>query len=81
MSYNRFSTILQHLRTWDAPEEGDDWYPVRQLINEYNVNMLTAFKPGTNICVDELMVAWRGQGGRDGHHSDIGLPHVSKIIR
>jgi hypothetical protein len=81
MTYNRFNNITRYLRIWDVQPERDPWYPVRQLIREFNNNMVGTVLPGTNLCVDELMIAWRGAGGQDGHHDRHGLPHVSKIIR
>ena len=43
--------------------------------------MITVFSPGSELLVDEIMSAWRGRCGKDGHHDQVGTPHGSKVLR
>ena len=78
MSRNRFEIIMS---TWSwAPEAEDkgEWAAIDPLVRAFNRARLAVVCPGTFICVDESMSAWRG---KDGNFCSDGMPHVTKIER
>lgn len=81
---NEHKTLLDNFRlrvprtSDDDVEENDPWYQVRELIDEFNSNMVASFKPGKFIVVDEIMSAWKGLSGE--FQLD-GIPHQQKIAR
>lgn len=61
-----------------AGDDIDPWYQVRELVEEFNLTMPKAFKPGKFIVVDEIMSAWKGLSGQ---YALDGIPHQQKIKR
>lgn len=63
MSKNRFDDILQALTytATPAPTYKDGFHEVRDLIDAWNTNMDTVFKPSWVSCVDESMSIWNNR--------------------
>lgn len=63
MSRNRFENILCALTITDrtAPTHTDRFWEVRQLIYEWNANMIWKFSPSWISCLDESMSKWVGK--------------------
>jgi hypothetical protein len=55
--------------------------PIRAFLDKVNAHLVDTITLGTDVCIDESMSKWRGRGGKDGHRSLTGLPHVTKIQR
>ncbi len=63
MSRNRFEAILSALQFTDQapPAYRDRFWEVRQMIDEWNKNMVEKFSPSWISCLDESMSKWLGQ--------------------
>lgn len=59
MSLNRFEAILVNLRVCLLPRpEGDRFFEVRHMVAAFNEHVNNVFSCGTQVCLDESMVAW-----------------------
>jgi Transposase IS4 len=87
MSRNRFDDLLSAL-CWSnqslVPPEGmsseqySRWKLVDDFVKNFNEHRANNFTPSSNICVDESMLRWYGQGG---HWINQGLPQYIAIDR
>ncbi|GMF26894.1 unnamed protein product [Phytophthora lilii] len=58
--------------------EGDPWMPIRPFLDGFNERRLQVVSPGSVLCVDESMSAWKS---REGKYCHDGIPHKTKIVR
>ncbi|KAG1688951.1 hypothetical protein DVH05_002937 [Phytophthora capsici] len=56
----------------------DPWMPIRPILNGFNERRRQVVSPGSVLCVDESMSAWKG---RDVKYCHDGIPHKTKIVR
>lgn len=62
MPRNRFEIILAniHLCNNETADKTDKMYKIRCLIEDLNKKFVKYYTPGRNVCIDESMMAWRG---------------------
>lgn len=62
MSRNRFEIILANIHTCnnEIADTSDKMYKIRYLIEDLNEKFVKYYTPGRNVCIDESMMAWRG---------------------
>jgi hypothetical protein len=86
MSKHRFEDLFRSLR-WslqpDTPDDGTSseqyrWKLVDDFVKNFNDHRANYFNPSDQICVDESMSRWYGQGG---HWINHGLPQYVAIDR
>ena len=86
MPRKRFDFIWQNLRFGDQPDERPAnmcheayrWLLIDDFVDNFNLHRQRNFIPSENICVDESMSRWYGQGGDWINH---GLPMYVAIDR
>ena len=63
MSENRFHQIKKHLRFDDKLRRirDDPLAPVRDIVNQFNVDVNKVYRPGPFICVDEMLLEFHGR--------------------
>ena len=63
MSENRFHQIKKHLRFDDKLRRirDDPLAPVRNIVNQFNVDVNKVYRPGPFICVDEMLLEFHGR--------------------
>ena len=83
MARDEFDSILRSLQLSMFGKDDlqlDLWIPFRPAIECFNHSQQAGISPGTYLCIDESMCAWRGMSLKV-EDTLCGLPHTTKIIR
>ncbi|GMF65594.1 unnamed protein product [Phytophthora lilii] len=78
MTRHCFEQLLSCMSFGKSIVEGDPWMPIRPFLDGFNERRLQVVSPGSVLCVDESMSAWKG---REGKYCYDGIPHKTKIVR
>jgi hypothetical protein len=79
MSMDRFKILKRFAPSMfhdETRKDSDDWWPIVQLIEDYNANRQETVAASFTKVFDELMSAFRPQSQKNGN-----LPHLSFILR
>ena len=86
MNFGRFMARDEFVRSLQVSMFGKDdlqldpWIPFRPAIECCNHSRQAGISPGTSLCIEESMCAWRGMSLKV-EDMLCGLPHSTKVVR
>ncbi|KAJ8535180.1 hypothetical protein ON010_g13558 [Phytophthora cinnamomi] len=78
MTMHCFEEILSCMAFGESIAANDPWVPIRPLLKGHNERRRQVVSPGSVLCVDESISAWKD---REGKYCRDGMPHKTKLVR